>query len=168
MSGRNNFTVKAGEALQTAFEDANRRGNAEVQPIHLLAALLAQDEGLAPRLLAKVGAPLARVQDELRTALDRLPSARGGAEAQAGRELRQALDAAAATAPQFQDDYVSVEHLLLALAAPPGSTAGQILARFGVTRDTLLAAIREVRGSHRSPTTTRRASSRRSRSTAAT
>jgi ATP-dependent Clp protease ATP-binding subunit ClpB len=149
MSGRNNFTVKAGEALQTAFEDANRRGNAEVQPIHLLAALLAQDEGLAPRLLAKVGAPLARVQDELRTALDRLPSARGGAEAQAGRELRQALDAAAATAPQFQDDYVSVEHLLLALAALPGSTAGQILARFGVTRDTLLAAIREVRGSHR-------------------
>ncbi|MBP1621714.1 MAG: ATP-dependent chaperone ClpB [Acidobacteria bacterium] len=149
MSGRNNFTVKAGEALQAAFEEANRRGNPEVQPTHLLAALLAQDEGLAPRLLAKVGAPLARVQEELRAALERLPSARGAAEAQAGRELRQVLDAAAAAAPQFQDDYVSVEHLLLALTALPGSTAGQILARFGVTRETLLAAIREVRGSHR-------------------
>jgi len=108
MSGRNNYTVKAGEALQAAFEDTNRRGNPEVQPTHLLAALLAQDEGLAPRLLAKIGAPLARVQDELRAALERLPSARGGAEAQPSRELRQVLEAAAGLAPQFPDDYVSV------------------------------------------------------------
>jgi ATP-dependent Clp protease ATP-binding subunit ClpB len=149
MSGRNNYTVKAAEALQAAVEDANRRGNPEVQPTHLLAALLAQDEGLAPRLLGKVGAPLARVQEEVGSVLERLPSARGGTEAQPSRELRRVLESAAGLAPQFQDEYVSVEHLLLALTAMPGSAAGQILGRFGVTRDVLLAAIREVRGSHR-------------------
>jgi ATP-dependent Clp protease ATP-binding subunit ClpB len=149
MSGRNSYTVKAAAALQASFEDANRRGNPEVQPTHLLAALLAQEEGLAPRLLGKVGVPLARVQEEVGAALERLPSARGGAEPQPSREFRQVLEAAVALAPQFQDDYVSVEHLLLAVTALPGSTAGQILARFGVTRDALLAAIREVRGSHR-------------------
>ncbi len=149
MAASNNFTVKAGEALQTSVETARARGNPEVIPTHLLLALLDQEEGLAARLLGKVGVPLARLHEEARADLDRLPSARGGGEPVPSRDLRQALEAAAKLAPQFQDEYVSVEHLLLALVSVASFSAAQILARFGVTKDSLLRAIQEVRGSHR-------------------
>ncbi|HLE60415.1 MAG TPA: ATP-dependent chaperone ClpB, partial [Thermoanaerobaculaceae bacterium] len=140
---------KAGEALQQASRLATDRGNPEATPAHLLQALLQQQEGLAPRLLEKVGAPLARLQEDLVQALSRLPAAQGGAEAQPSRDLRTVLGAAAKLAPQFQDEYVSVEHLLLAIASVTGSSAAQLLARYGVSRDALLSAIQEVRGSHR-------------------
>jgi ATP-dependent Clp protease ATP-binding subunit ClpB len=149
MASNSNFTIKAGEALQTAFTLASGRGNPEATPGHLLQALLEQEEGLVPRLLEKVGVPLARLRDDLAATLDRLPAASGGAEAQPSRELRRVLDAAAKLAPQFQDEYVSVEHLLVAIAALPASAAAQLLARYGVSRDTLLRAIQELRGSHR-------------------
>ncbi len=148
MASNNNFTVKAGEAINGAHALATGRGNPEATPLHLLDALLGQTDGLAPKLLEKIGAPVARVRDDLATALDHLPSAKGGAEAQPSRDLRKVLDAAAKLAPQFQDEYVSVEHLLLAVAGVPGSAA-EILARHGVGRDALLRAIQELRGSHR-------------------
>ncbi len=144
-----NYTIKAGEAIQAAVQVASERGNPEVTPTHLLWALLEQPEGLAPRLLEKVGVPVARVREEVRTELDRLPSARGGAEGAPSRDFREVLSAAHALAPQFQDDYVSVEHLLLAIASVPASSAARILARFGVGREHLVEAIRELRGSHR-------------------
>jgi len=149
MSASNNFTVKAGEALQGAFDAARGRGNPEVLPSHLLLALLEQPEGLAPRVLAKVGAQPAALGADVRRDLDRLPAAQGGAEPQPSRDLRQVLEAAATLAPQFQDEYVSVEHLLMALAADSGSTAATVLANHGASKDGLLAAIRELRGSHR-------------------
>ncbi len=148
MASNSNFTIKAAEAVQKALQMASERGNPEATPAHLLAALLAEEDGLASRLLDKVGVPAGRLRDDLAAALDRLPSARGGAEAQSSRDLRKLLDAAAKLAPQFQDEYVSVEHLLLAAATVPG-TAAEILARHGVNRDVLLRAIQEVRGSHR-------------------
>ncbi|NLH11957.1 MAG: ATP-dependent chaperone ClpB [Holophagae bacterium] len=149
MASNTNYTVKASEALRAAVQGAATRGNPEVLPAHLLQALLEQEEGLAPKLLAKVGAPLGRVVEALRTDLERLPRAQGGSEPVPSRDLRQVLEAAAKLAPQFQDDYVSVEHLLLAVAGLPGCSAAQVLARFGVTKDTLLRAIQELRGSHR-------------------
>jgi len=149
MASNSNFTIKAGEALQQASRLATDRGNPEATPTHLLEALVEQEEGLAPRLLEKVGAPLARLQEDLVQALSRLPAAQGGAEAQPSRDLRTVLGAAAKLAPQFQDEYVSVEHLLLAIASVTGSSAAQLLARYGVSRDALLSAIQEVRGSHR-------------------
>jgi ATP-dependent Clp protease ATP-binding subunit ClpB len=149
MASNSNFTIKAGEAIQGAMRLASGRGNPEATPAHLLQALLEQPEGLAPRLLDKVGVPLARLQADLAEALERLPAAQGGAEAQPSRELRKLLETADKLAPQFQDEYVSVEHLLLAIASLPGSTAAQLLERYGVSRDALLAAIQEVRGSHR-------------------
>jgi ATP-dependent Clp protease ATP-binding subunit ClpB len=149
MASNSNFTIKAGEALQQAVRLATDRGNPEATPAHLLEALVEQEEGLAPRLLEKVGAPLARLQEDLVQALGRLPAAQGGAEAQPSRDLRTVLEAAAKLAPQFQDEYVSVEHLLLAIASVTGSSAAQLLARHGVSRDALLSAIQELRGSHR-------------------
>jgi ATP-dependent Clp protease ATP-binding subunit ClpB len=114
MASNSNLTVKASEALQKAFELAAARGNPETLPTHLLAAMLEQEGGLAPRLLAKIGVPSARLADEVATALERLPRAQGGAQPQPSRDLRQLLDAAAKLAPQFQDDYVSIEHVLMA------------------------------------------------------
>ena len=149
MASNSNFTVKAAEAVQSAVEGASARGNPEATPSHLLHALLEQSEGLAGKLLEKVGAPLPRLREDLADSLDRLSSARGGAEAQPSRDLRKVLETAAKLAPQFQDEYVSVEHLLLAITAVPGSSAAQLLARHGVTRDGLLRAVQELRGSHR-------------------
>jgi ATP-dependent Clp protease ATP-binding subunit ClpB len=149
MAAANNFTIKAGEALQGAFELARARGNPEAIPAHLLLALLEQEDGLASRLLAKVGASAAELSRDTRADLDRLPTAQGGAEPQPSRDLRQVLEATRKLMPQFQDEYVSVEHLLLALLAVKGSSAAAILARGGVSQETLLRAIQELRGSHR-------------------
>ena len=149
MAANSNLTIKAQEAVQGAIQAATGRGNPEVIPSHLLHALLAQAEGLTPRLLAKVGVPLDRLAGEVATDLDRLPRAQGGAEPQLARDLRQVLEHARTLAPQFQDEYISVEHLLLAIVSVPGCSAARVLAHFGVTTDILLAAIQDLRGSHR-------------------
>jgi ATP-dependent Clp protease ATP-binding subunit ClpB len=149
MNGNTQYTLRATEALQSAFKTAAARGNPETTPTHLLSALVEQDEGVAGKVLAKVGASNQRLANELGAALDRLPSAEGGSDPQPSRSLRAVLDQATKLAPQFQDQYVSVEHLLLAVVAVTGSTAARILADLGVTHDNLLAAIQELRGSHR-------------------
>lgn len=144
-----NYTIKAQEALQETFSLARARGNPEVLPTHLLVSLLEQAEGLAPRLAAKVGAPLPALLAEAKRDLDRLPQVEGGAEPQLSRDFRQVMETAAKLAPQFQDQFVSVEHLFMALTLVRGSSAQEILSRYGVTKDTLLSALQEVRGSHR-------------------
>ncbi|MFV2073372.1 MAG: ATP-dependent chaperone ClpB, partial [Thermoanaerobaculales bacterium] len=149
MNGNDQYTVKATEGLQTAFKLAAARGNPETNPTHLLAALMQQEGGIAPRLLSKVGVPAARLESELREALDRLPAAEGGAEPQPSRSLRKVLDQATTLAPQFQDQYVSVEHLLMAIVSVPDTAAARALAVHGVSKDTLLTAIHDLRGSHR-------------------
>ncbi len=149
MNQKTQYTVRATEAIQGAISQAGSRGNPEATPSHLLLALLQQDEGIAPKLLAKAGVPTAQLTGEIIEALDRLPSSEGGAEPQPSRAFREVLEQARKIAPQFQDEYVSVEHLLLAITGVPGNSANEILSRHGVTKDVLLAAIQELRGSHR-------------------
>ena len=149
MNGNNQYTLRTTEALQSAFKAAAARGNPETTPTHLLQALIDQEEGVASNLLAKVGVSAQMLSTELRTALDRLPSAEGGSDPQPSRSLRAVLDQATKLAPQFQDQYISVEHLLLAIVAVNNTTAAKILAGQGVTHDSLLAAVQELRGSHR-------------------
>ncbi len=143
------FTVKAAEALQEAVTRASNRGNPETTPAHLLMALMQQEGGIAPRLLARVGVPAGELESELKQALDRLPSAEGGSEPQPSRGLRKVLEQAQKLAPQFQDQFVSVEHLLMAIATVPDSAAARALAAHGVSKESLLSAIQELRGSHR-------------------
>ncbi len=143
-----NYTIKATEAIQGAFKLAADRGNPETLPSHLLLALLQQDGGLAPRLLERLGAPPADLEREVLDDLERLPTAQGAAEPGPSRDLRQVLDQATALAPQFQDLYVSVEHLLMALVTVPSSSAARVLASHGVDKTTLLQAIQGLRGSH--------------------
>ena len=149
MNGQNQYTVKATDALQEAFKMAATRGNPETTPTHLLLALMQQEAGVAPRFLAKVGVLAGPFVAELKQALERLPAADGAADPQPSRSLRSVLDQATKIAPQFQDQYVSVEHLLMAIVAVPESAAARALAVHGVSKESLLAAIQELRGSHR-------------------
>ena len=146
----NRFTEKSQEALFAAQQMAEQLNNSQVEPEHLLAALLQQGDGVVPQVLARVGANpqamLAQVEDEL----NRLPKVTG-ATAQVGisPRLRQVLVRAHDEIQQFRDEYVSTEHLLLALLDHAGGAVERILRQAGVTRDALLRALVEIRGSQR-------------------
>jgi len=109
MTNKQKYTLRATEALQESFQAAAGRGHPETTPTHLLQALVEQEDGVAGKLLAKVGVSIPKLATDIRGALDRLPSADGGSEPQPSRTLRSVLDQAAKLAPQFQDQYVSVE-----------------------------------------------------------
>ena len=143
------FTIKAQEAISAAQRLADQRENPQVTPEHLLAVLLEQPEGLVPSVLRKVGAAPEAVRAEVGAALDGLPTVSGAAEpagfsAEIGRLLR---DAEKEMRP-LGDEYVSTEHLLLALSAHD-SRAGEALRAAGAGRDALLPALESVRGPHR-------------------
>ena len=133
----NRWTLKTQEAVTQAVEAAKAQNNPEVTADHLLAALLGQAEGVVLPILAKVGRPPLELRNRVQEALARLPHSYGS-EAQFGAEFRAVLDDADREREQLTDEYLSTEHLLLALAE-----------RVGVTHDELLAALQEVRGSHR-------------------
>ncbi|MBM4148554.1 MAG: ATP-dependent chaperone ClpB [Lentisphaerae bacterium] len=154
MTDLSKFTQKAQEALKNAQVAATERGHQEVDGEHLLFALLRDEQGLVPRLLDRMGAApvtlLARVEDDL----DRRPKVSGGAT-EAGKvyvtqRLNRLLVGAANEAKRLRDEYVSVEHLLLAFVDEGGaSVAGRLLAEQGVKRDAMLEALRSVRGNQR-------------------
>ncbi|MFL5864628.1 MAG: Clp protease N-terminal domain-containing protein, partial [Solirubrobacteraceae bacterium] len=146
------FTIKSQEALQAAQRLADDRRNPQTTPEHLLAVLLEQEGGVVAPVLRKLGAEPAAVRQALAPRLDALPklTAGGGRDEPAGgsTELTQILRTAETEMRDLQDEYVSAEHLLLALAAHPGG-AGDALRSNGATRDELIKALSEVRGSHR-------------------
>jgi ATP-dependent Clp protease ATP-binding subunit ClpB len=142
------FTTKSQEAFAAALKLAASRKHSEATPEHLLLALLEQPEGFVPRVLNKLGAAIQPLRSDVNAALDALPTLASADEPSTGRELLTVLRAADAEAGKLRDEYISTEHLLLALAEAPG-TAGQALRRNGVTRDGALKAIEEVRGPHR-------------------
>ncbi len=150
----NKLTVKTQEALQAAQNLALKRGHAEVDGEHLLLALLEQPGGLVPRLLEKLEVAPANFAEALRQELDRRPSVSGpGAEAgkvYVTQRLNRLLIKAEEEAKRLRDEYVSVEHLLLALLEEGSATAaGKLLKQFSLSRDRLLAALTQVRGNQR-------------------
>jgi ATP-dependent Clp protease ATP-binding subunit ClpB len=150
----NRLTQKSQEALHDAQTKALRYGHTEVDGEHLLLALLAQDDGIAPRLLAQAGADTDRLQAALEAELLRRPrvSGPGAAPGQVSvtQRLSGVLDAADAEAARLKDDYVSVEHLLLALLEEgPGTATSRLLSAEGVTRDGFLQALTRIRGHQR-------------------
>ena len=132
------WTVKTREAFSAATRQAAAANHAEVMPEHLLSAVLADPESIARPLLSRLGVEPAEVARRLGERLSRLPRAVGGSEPALARATREGLEQADGLRRDMGDDYVSVEHLLLAWAD-----------ELGVTRDQLLSALREVRGSHR-------------------
>jgi ATP-dependent Clp protease ATP-binding subunit ClpB len=137
------LTEKAHEALQTAAREAQERGQQAIEPDHLLLELVRQEGGIARPLLEAAGASMPGLEAALVSRVERLPRVSGVAQPYLASELVRILDQAEKEAEQLKDDYVSTEHILLASAEHPA------LAEFGVTRDSLLQALRKVRGSQR-------------------
>jgi ATP-dependent Clp protease ATP-binding subunit ClpB len=145
----NRFTEKAQQALVDAQHRAGQLGHVQIDNEHILAALLDQEPGLAASILRKADVAVESLKQKLETEMSRLPRVSGdgqepGLSPRAQRLIRQSE----AEAKKFKDDYVSVEHLLLAMI-DDGGTAGKLLKEFGLTRDRLMSALQEVRGSQR-------------------
>ncbi|HXT97810.1 MAG TPA: ATP-dependent chaperone ClpB [Polyangia bacterium] len=144
------LTIKAREAVQAAHELAGSRGHQELTPEHLLLALLDQQDGVTGALLRKVGIDAAQVRQAAQSALDAQPQVRGSsADIYVGRRLTDLLEEATKQSKEFKDEYVSSEHLLLALVAKDFGAASRALKDAGVRKDTLLKALAEVRGTQR-------------------
>jgi ATP-dependent Clp protease ATP-binding subunit ClpB len=142
------FTVRAARALQESIDLARRTGNPAVEDVHLLSVMLADAEGIVTPILGKAGADAGAARAETNAALQRLPTQTGASPAPS-RELGKVIDEADAHARRLDDQYVSTEHLLLALAGKSASTTGRILRAAGATPDSLEAALEDVRGPHR-------------------
>jgi ATP-dependent Clp protease ATP-binding subunit ClpB len=146
----NKLTVKAQEAIAEAQNLARGAGNPELAPEHLLLALVRQEGGIVAPILNKLGVTPGIVEAEIAAEVAKF-SRVGGASAEPGvsSSLRKIFDAAFKSAEQFNDEYVSTEHLLLALADAKGTTAAQVLRRHGVVPDAVLKALQSVRGTQR-------------------
>jgi ATP-dependent Clp protease ATP-binding subunit ClpB len=142
------LTVKSSEALNEAVSLARRAGNPVVYDLHLLVALLTQDEGIVTPLLQKAAVNVQSLRAEADRELARAPK-QSDSQPTLSRELNQVLDRAEAEARTLGDEYVSTEHLLLALADVKGSESRRLLTDAGATRAVLLEGLQAVRGSHR-------------------
>ncbi|MBO6001490.1 MAG: AAA family ATPase, partial [Spirochaetales bacterium] len=143
------FTIKMKEALQGAENLATRYNNAEIGNEHMFLSLLQQKDGIAEPLFAKVGIDLQNLLSETKAMVDKLPKAYGGAvNIGLSRSLYQILTQAQSEADKFKDEYVSTEHVILALTDDDGPV-GRLLKRYGVTKDALLQALQSIRGGQR-------------------
>jgi ATP-dependent Clp protease ATP-binding subunit ClpB len=143
------FTERSQEALQSAQQIAEGLQHATVEPEHLLLALLEQPDGLVPSLLRRIEVQTEPLTSRLRSSLESRPKQVGGGETGIGPTLRPVLMAAFDEMTRLKDEYVSTEHLLLALAAQERGEAARLLQQAGVSRDRVYAALEAVRGSQR-------------------
>jgi ATP-dependent Clp protease ATP-binding subunit ClpB len=137
------FTERAREAVSEAAQAARQRNHSQVEVEHLLAALLAQEGGVVQQVIAKAGGNLATVQRIINDELERMPQVYGGSEPGVSPRLRNVLDDA------WHDEYLSVEHLLLAMLAMNDGAAARALKAAGLTRDNVLQALTAIRGAQR-------------------
>ena len=145
----NKYTEKAQEAIIGAQNLASEQNHSEVTPEHLLVALVEQQGGIVPSILRKMSIDLAKVQAEARALLKNLPQAHGG-DVRLSPRMKLIFDSAEAEAKRLQDDYVSTEHLLVAVTTEVGrSPAAQLLQRMGATKDAVFEALTQVRGNQR-------------------
>ncbi len=143
------MTVKAQEALQEAQEIAARHEQQEIAPLHLLSALVAQTDGVVPSLLARLGVRSETLTAEIERELGRLPKVQGFSQQNMGRALNDVLEQAFKEADKFKDEYVSTEHIFLAIAGKDRDPAGQLLKKHGATHEAILQALTGVRGTQR-------------------
>ncbi len=144
------LTLKAQEALQRANDLASEHGNPELLPLHVLGALVEDREGIVPPVLEKIGVGPQAVLADVNRELTRLPKVAGaGYQATLSQAANQMFDQAFKEADRFKDEYVSTEHLLLAIAQLKRDAAEAILARHGAAYDAILKALTAVRGTQR-------------------
>ncbi|HEX7961927.1 MAG TPA: Clp protease N-terminal domain-containing protein, partial [Terriglobales bacterium] len=144
------LTLKSQEAVQKASEVASQHGNPELLPIHLLAALLEDREGIVSPVLTKIGIGPEKLLAEATVEIERLPKVSGSAaQPQMSNALQKVLDQAFKEADQFKDEYVSTEHLLLAIVQVKGDKAQNLLIKAGARHDAILQALTAIRGSQK-------------------
>src|SRR6185503_17142782 len=146
----NKYTEKAQEAVVAAQQLAEKASHAQVEPEHLLTALVEQREGVVPEVLRKMAADPAQIARDARELLAKIPQAYGGSQPGLSPRLKLVADLAQAEADRLKDEFVSTEHLLIAIASETGrSPAARPLTERGLTRDKIFAALAGVRGSQR-------------------
>jgi ATP-dependent Clp protease ATP-binding subunit ClpB len=143
------MTVKAQGALQQANEVAASHENQQIEPVHLLAALVSQTDGVVPSLLTRLGIHSEALTQEIEREIGRLPKVQGIAQQHLGKPLDKVLERAFDEAERFKDEYVSTEHLFLALAGEDRDPAGQLLKRQGASHEAILQSLTSVRGTQR-------------------
>src|ERR671932_16685 len=142
------FTLRGQEAVQSAIDAAERNQHQQVEPEHLLLAMLEQPEGVVRPILGKLGANVQVVLNDLQAAVARFPKVQGGQQYFSPR-ISQLFTAAQKQAEAMQDEYISTEHLLLAIVEEKDGAAGRILRQHGVSRDDLQKVVEEMRGGAR-------------------
>ncbi len=142
------FTIKSQELVQSAQGLASKHHNQQIEPEHLLGAMLDEPEGIADSMLRKMGASPKEVAREVTLAIDRLPKVSGAADSYFSARTKRVFDAALSEASAMKDEYVSIDHILLAISEEKGE-ASTILNRHGITREAILKVLMDIRGSQR-------------------
>ncbi len=145
------FTLKAQEIIQAAQQLAEKYGHQQIEPEHLVRAILDQSEGVVPPLLGKIGADKGQLIQSVEAALEKIPKVSGSGLGQAyiSPRSKSVLDKAFSEAEQMKDEFVSLEHILLAVTGEKEGEASRLLAMAGITRDTILQALVDIRGGQR-------------------
>ncbi|HEV2101546.1 MAG TPA: Clp protease N-terminal domain-containing protein, partial [Candidatus Acidoferrum sp.] len=143
------MTVKAQEAVQESQEIAARHQNQAIEPLHLLVALIEQKDGVVPPLLARLGIRNELLMQDVDREISRLPKVQGFGQQNMSRALNDVLERSFDEAEKFKDEYVSTEHLFLAIAAAESDPAGRLLKKHGASHEAILQALAGVRGSQR-------------------
>ena len=145
------FTLKTQELIQTAQQLAERFGHQQIEPEHFARAIMDQSEGVIPPLLGKIGADRNEIAASLNDALEKMPRVSGGGVSQPyiSPRLKSVLDAAFQEAEQMKDEYVSLEHVLLAISSEKEGQAAAVMKKAGITREAILKALQNIRGGQR-------------------
>jgi ATP-dependent Clp protease ATP-binding subunit ClpB len=143
------FTIKSQEIIQNAHSTASSNNNQQIEPEHLLSAMLAEQEGIARAMFSKLGASSDAVAKEVALSIERFPKVRGAGETSISLRTKNVLDAAFSEASNMKDEYVSTEHILLAISDEQAGEASKILKRHNITRESILKVLVDVRGTQR-------------------
>ncbi len=143
------FTIKSQEALMSAQKKAEQLGHQEIKPEHLFWSFLQQDENVVVSILQKLGVNIKAINDEIEAALNKLPRVMGAGEIYISPELRQILNQADQVAANLKDEYISTEHLFLAMLKDGSNSIARILKSHGVDEEKTLRALAEIRGTQR-------------------
>jgi len=143
------FTIKSQDLIQNAQSLASSHNNQQLEPEHLLAAMLNEQEGVAGSMLRKLGVSPEAIAQEIAKAIDKFPKVSGAENAYISQRTKSVLDAAFAEASKMKDQYVSIEHILLAISDEKTSEAVKVLSHYGIIRDSILKVLMDIRGSQR-------------------
>ncbi len=143
------FTIKSQELIQNAYSSASKHDNQQIEPEHLLDAMFYEKEGISRSMLRKLGVSPDDVAKDVSIAIEKLPKISGSGleDVYISHRTKAVLDAAFAEAEKMKDQYVSTEHIFLAISDEKMGEAGKILSRYGINRESILKVLKEIRGS---------------------